>query len=205
MDDRRERIARARIYAICDADGLARMPLASVDVLQLREKHLRREELAAIATRARAACAEHSTLFIVNDDPDLACECGADGVHVGQDDMPVALAREVVGADMLVGLSTHSPAQIDAAQGVADYIGVGPVFATPTKPGRAAVGLELVRHAAAHARIPFFAIGGIDEHNIAAVRGAGAERIAVVRAIGDAADPAAAAERLREVFRVAAA
>ena len=125
---------------------------------------------------------------------------GADGVHVGQDDMPVAQARELAGEDLLLGLSTHAPREIDAAVAGptrVDYIGVGPVHATPTKPGRAAVGLQLVRYAAEHAALPFFAIGGIDAANVGAVLAAGARRIAVVRAIAQAAEPALAAGALR--------
>ncbi len=137
--------------------------------------------------------------LILNDRPDLVAEAGADGVHVGQDDAAVPQARALIGPDRILGLSTHSPAQVDAAAGEPeiDYIGVGPVHATPTKPGRPAVGLDLVRYAAAHAATPFFAIGGIDAGNLAAVRGAGATRIAVVRAITDAPDPEAAARALR--------
>ena len=125
-----------------------------------------------------------------NDSPELFV--GADYVHVGQDDLPVDVARRF---GVAVGLSTHTPEEIDCAD--ADYIGVGPVYATPTKEGRPAVGLELVRYAAEHAQKPWFAIGGIDESNVADVAAAGAERIAVVRAIGDASDPKGAATRLR--------
>ena len=136
---------------------------------------------------------------MINDRPDLAVLADADGVHVGQDDTPVAEARAIVGADRLVGLSTHSPAQVDAAASAGvDYIGVGPVNATPTKPGRPAVGLELVRYAAARAPMPFFAIGGIAAGNVAAVRAAGGERIAVVRALTEASDPEAVAADLLE-------
>jgi thiamine-phosphate pyrophosphorylase len=116
-------------------------------------------------------------------------------VHVGQDDLPPAAVRELVGDDLLVGLSTHAPAEIDAAADV-DYIGVGPVHATPTKPGRPAVGLDLVRYAVANARVPWFAIGGVDAGSAPAVVAAGATRLAVVRAICAAADPGAAAARL---------
>lgn len=148
-----------------------------------------------VILRAAERFARHNMLVIINDRPDLAAAAGADGVHLGQDDMPVGEARAIVGADRLIGLSTHTPEQIDAAAGV-DYVGVGPVYETPTKPGRAAVGLELVRYAADHARVPFFAIGGIEAGNVAAVRAAGAERIAVVRAVADAPDPEAAAREL---------
>jgi thiamine-phosphate pyrophosphorylase len=197
--DRRERLSRARLYLVADTSAAAWIDAAlrgGVDAVQLRAKEAGDDAILRAAAVFRAACDEHGALFILNDRPDLVSAAGADGVHVGQDDVPVPEARALVGDDRIVGLSTHSPAQIDAAAGV-DYIGVGPVHATPTKPGRPAVGLDLVRYAAAHARVPWFAIGGIDESNVAAVREAGATRIAVVRAIAHAADRAAAAEALR--------
>jgi len=131
--------------------------------------------------------------LVVNDRPDLAQLVEADYVHVGQHDVPVRAARRFLAA---VGQSTHTTAEIDASE--ADYVGVGPVFETPTKKGRAPVGVELVRYAAAQARMPWFAIGGIDATNVDAVVAAGAQRIAVVRAIGDADDPERAARELRE-------
>jgi thiamine-phosphate pyrophosphorylase len=153
------------------------------------------------ARRFRAVTAEHGALFILNDRPDLVEIADADGVHVGQDDVAVAQARELVGRDRLVGLSTHSPAQIDrASHDTLDYIGVGPVHATPTKPGRPAVGLELVRYAAEHATLPFFAIGGIDPSNAGSVHAAGARRIAVVRALTHASDPETTACELRALI-----
>jgi len=199
--DRRERLSNASLYLVCDAqpDEFLRAALrGGVEIVQLRVKHGAAAELLRAAERYREITAAHDALLIVNDDPELALAADADGVHVGQDDMPVADAREIVGPDRLIGLSTHTPAQIDAARGV-DYIGVGPVHATPTKPGRPAVGLELVRYAASHARVPFFAIGGIDPGNVDAVRAAGASRIAVVRALTQAGDPEAAARALQGV------
>jgi thiamine-phosphate pyrophosphorylase len=199
MDERRERLANARLYLVCDEqpDRFLHAALrGGVQIVQLRIKSAAGDELISAARRTAAACAEHGALFILNDRPELAREAGADGVHVGQDDMPVAAARELIGDQLLIGLSTHSPAQVDAAAGV-DYIGVGPVHATPTKPGRPAVGLELVAYAATHARVPFFAIGGIDAGNAATVRDAGAERIAVVRALTESHDAEAAARSLR--------
>jgi thiamine-phosphate pyrophosphorylase len=201
-DQRRAALAGAGLYLICDASQLDRAPLEHVDILQLREKRAPRPALVAAARRARRRCAEHGVLFVVNDDPVLAVLAGADGVHLGQDDMPVPEARTIVGPDRLIGLSTHTPGEVDGARGV-DYIGVGPIHATPTKPGRPAVGLALVRHAAAHAAVPFFAIGGIHPGNVAAVRAAGARRIAVVRALAAAPDPAAVARALREEAPVA--
>lgn len=168
-----------------------------MDIVQARSQDPSPAALRAIRDRCRAAGA----LFIVNDDPALAAEIDADGVHVGQDDIGVARARDTVGAGRLIGLSTHSETQIEDANGV-DYIGVGPVWATPTKPSYAPVGLELVRYAAAHARVPFFAIGGIDPGNATEVFAAGAHGISVVRAIGRAQDPRAAATALREAASV---
>ena len=201
VNERRERLGRARLYLVCDERPDAFLEAAlrgGVDVVQLRIKHGSDEQIISAARRYATVCRRAGALLIVNDRPDLARTVGADGVHVGQDDPAVAQAREIVGPECLVGLSTHSPAQIDAAgaQDV-DYIGVGPVHATPTKPGRPAVGLELVRYAAAHAEVPFFAIGGIDAGNVGAVHAAGARRVAVVRALTEADDAEAAARALK--------
>jgi thiamine-phosphate pyrophosphorylase len=166
-----------------------------VDLIQIRDKDLADPELIPVLHEARQVTRRLGVPLVVNDRPDLAALVGADYVHVGQDDLPVEVARCF---GVAVGLSTHTPEHIDQAE--ADYIGVGPVHATPTKEGRSAVGLDLVRHAAAHARQPWFAIGGIDETNVAAVVAAGAQRIAVVRAIGDASDPESAAAGLRSVL-----
>jgi len=200
---RRERLNAAALYLICDdrPDAFLEAVLgAGVDILQLRMKDGSDERVLAAARRFRAACSRHGALFVLNDRPDLAAAADADGVHVGQDDLPVATARRTVGARRLVGLSTHSPAQVDAAGPGVDYIGVGPVYATPTKPGRPAVGLELVRYAVAHAPVPFFAIGAISESNVADVAEAGATRIAVVRALTEAADAGRAARLLRRAI-----
>jgi thiamine-phosphate pyrophosphorylase len=198
----RDALDAARLYLVCDEQTDAFLERAlggGVDIVQLRLKDADDEMILATARRYAAVCHAHGVPLILNDRPDLVATAGADGVHIGQDDVAVAQARALVGADRIVGLSTHSPAQIDAAgaEPEIDYIGVGPVHATPTKPGRPAVGLELVRYAAAHAATPFFAIGGIDAGNAAAVRTAGATRIAVVRAITDADDPEGAARALR--------
>jgi thiamine-phosphate pyrophosphorylase len=169
-----------------------------VNVVQLREKHLPDDELVSVAHATRALCERIGALLIVNDRPGVALEAGAHGVHVGQDDMPVADVREIVGPDALIGLSTHGEREIDAQDASeADYIAVGPVHQTPTKPGRAAVGVQLVRYAVAHARRPFFAIGGIDPSNLGEVLAAGARRVVVLRAIAAADDPRSAARELR--------
>ena len=202
MSDLRDVLRAARLYLVCGEQTdafLERALHGGVDIVQLRLKDADDETTVATARRYVAVCRAHGVPLILNDRPDLVSATGADGVHVGQDDVPVAQARALVGPDRIVGLSTHSPAQIDAAaaQAEVDYIGVGPVHATPTKPGRPAVGLDLVRYAAAHAATPYFAIGGIDAGNVVTVRSAGATRIAVVRAITDAPDPEAAARALR--------
>ncbi len=205
----RERLRTARLYFCCDArprgedpEPLLRAALAGgVDIVQLREKSLPRREIELAAQTFRRLCDTHSALFIVNDSPELARACNADGVHVGQDDATVAEAREALGAESIVGHSTHSEEQIAAsAELPVDYLSVGPVWETPTKEGRPAVGLELVSHAAGSAPHPFFAIGGIDPSNAAQVVEAGAQRLGVVRAIRDAKAPAAAAEALRRAL-----
>jgi thiamine-phosphate pyrophosphorylase len=204
VPDLRDALRAARLYLVCGEQPdafLERALRGGVDIIQLRLKDVGDKAIVATARRYAAVCGTYGVPLILNDRPDLVAAAGADGVHVGQDDMPVAQARGLVGPDRVVGLSTHSPAQVDAAatEPEIDYIGVGPVHATPTKPGRPAVGVDLVRYAAAHAVTPFFAIGGIDAGNVVAVRAAGAARIAVVRAITDAADPEAAARALRSV------
>jgi thiamine-phosphate pyrophosphorylase len=198
--DRHQRLRTARLYLVCDErpdEFLGIVLGAGVDIVQLRMKDASDEEIVAAGRRFARATARHEALFILNDRPDLVSAAGADGVHVGQDDVSVADARRIVGPDRLLGLSTHTPEQVDAAAGApVDYIGVGPVHETATKPGRPAVGLALVRYAAQHASVPFFAIGGISPANVNAVRDAGARRIAVVRALTDAPDPALAARSL---------
>ncbi len=168
-----------------------------VEIVQLRIKDGTDESILETASRYRRLCAESGALLIVNDRPDLARAADADGVHIGQEDDSVRTARAIVGPERLIGLSTHSPEQVaDAGRVGVDYIGVGPVHATPTKPGRPAVGLELVHYAASHSVLPFFAIGGITIENITAVRAAGARRAAVVRALSEASDPQATARAL---------
>jgi thiamine-phosphate pyrophosphorylase len=204
---RRERLRTARLYFVCDArprggdpEPMLRSALSGgVDIVELREKELDRRAIEVAGATFRRLCDTYSALFIVNDDPALARSCRADGVHLGQDDMAVADAREALGHDALIGLSTHSREQIDGARG-ADYISVGPVWETRTKEGRPAVGLELIRYAAQQAPLPFYAIGGIDTSNARQVVEAGARRLCVVRAIRDADDPASAAAELRRAF-----
>jgi thiamine-phosphate pyrophosphorylase len=203
--DRRARLNRARLYFVADRAGMDRAlegALAGgVDLFQLRDKEAGDDELLDAAARGAELCRAHDALFVLNDRPDLAAACGADGVHVGQEDMPVARARELVGPEAIVGLSTHSIPQAEAgAQSGADYIAVGPVHATPTKQGRPAIGLDPVAYAARQIALPWFAIGGLEQANVAEVVGAGARRIVVVRAIAQANDPEAAARELRVIL-----
>jgi len=208
---RRERLRTARLYFVCDArppgdlEGLLRAALGGgVDIVQLREKSLDRDEIERAAATFRRVADTFSALFILNDDPELARICDADGVHVGQDDVAAEEARELLGPDAVIGLSTHSEEQIAAAaERPVDYISVGPIWETPTKAGRPAVGLELINHAAEHVAHPFFAFGGIEPANAEQVVRGGAQRLCAVRAIRDAADPSAAATALRRAFAAA--
>src|SRR4051795_4253152 len=202
----RERVADTRLYLVCDARPRAFLDAAlrgGADLIQLRDKTLSDDELVAAAKTFRTAADTHGALFILNDRPDLVAACDADGVHVGQDDATPAAARALVGPDRIVGRSTHAPAQADAAQADpdVDYLAVGPVHATPTKPGRPAAGLDYVAYAAAHARKPWFAIGGLHAGNLGEVVARGATRAVVVRAITEAQDPQAAAEALAAALK----
>jgi thiamine-phosphate pyrophosphorylase len=206
--DRRQLLADARIYLCTDARErqgdlpafLDAVLAAGVDIVQLRQKGMEaRAELAALEVFA-AACSRHGRLLAVNDRADIAYAARPDILHLGQDDLPVRYAREILGPDVLIGRSTHTPEQVTAATqepGV-DYFCVGPCWPTPTKPGRPAPGLDLVRTVAARrpAR-PWFAIGGIDHERLDEVLAAGAERIVVVRVITEAEDPRAAAAALK--------
>lgn len=204
-DGRRALLRRCHLYLVTSpVDGLeavvAAALAAGVRLVQYRAKPdapLDDRHRFEQANALRQLCHRHGALFLINDRIDLALAVGADGVHLGQGDLPPSVARRLLGPDRLIGRSTHRLA--DLRQAVADgcdYVGVGPVNATPTKPGREPVGLAYVTQAAAECPLPFFAIGGIDPGNLAAVRSAGADRVAVVRAITAAADPGAAVAAL---------
>lgn len=191
-------VARARLAAGSLAELVPELAAAGVDMVQLREKEMEAADLLRVGEPVASACREAGVVFVVNDRPDVALALGADGVHLGQNDLPVEVARRVL-PEAIVGRSTHARLEIDRelAARRCDYLAVGPVHATPTKLGRPGVGIELVAYAASRANLPWFAIGGLNESNLAAALDAGARRIVVVRAITEAADPVAVAARLR--------
>ena len=212
LERRRRRLDEARLYFVCDArphgndaEPVLRAALQNgTEMIQLRDKQLGDAALVEAARPFRALADEQEALFMLNDRPDLVEQCGADGVHLGQEDMPLPDARRLLPTSALLGLSTHSREQIEAAHELGDdgpdYLSVGPIWETPTKEGRAATGLELIDTGARIARLPWFAIGGIDTENIGEVVAAGARRIVVVRAIRDAEDAARAARVLRDAL-----
>lgn len=195
-------LAGRRLY-LCTPDRphlasfLAACIRGGVDVVQLRDKVLDARPLVERARLARSVCRDHGVPFILNDRPDLALECEADGVHVGQDDASPALARRILGPEAVVGLSTHAPHELDASvTEPVDYVSAGPVAATPTKPGRAGTGLEYLTYAAARAVRPVFVTGGVTPETVGAMVGASARRLVVVRWLTEAADPEAHARSL---------
>ena len=201
-------LAGRRLY-LCTPDrpDLERFVAAcvrgGVDVVQLRDKQLEAGPLLVRARSLAATCRDLGVPFVLNDRPDLALECGADGVHVGQDDAPAALCRRILGPGPVVGLSTHAPAQLEAAAAEpVDYVSVGPVVATPTKPGRRGVGLGYVTAAAGSGR-PFFVTGGATPSSVAGIVAAGGTRVVVVRWLTEAADPEVAARALRAALDTA--
>jgi thiamine-phosphate pyrophosphorylase len=212
--DLRARLAAARLYLCTDArerqgDLAAFLDAvlgSGVDIVQLRQKGLEAGQELRFLEVFRAACEKHGALLAVNDRADVAYAAGADVLHLGQDDLPVATARQILGPGPLIGLSTHAEPETAAASASSgiDYFCVGPVWPTPTKPGRPAPGLGLVRYAAAmELSRPWFAIGGIAEENLGQVLEAGARRVVVVRVITDVRAPAAAAANLAARLREA--
>ena len=200
-------IRNAKLYVIVDRAALGgRDPVETAaaaarggaDVIQWRDKQAPDGEFLEVARRLREQTRKQGVLFVVNDRVAVALESQADGIHVGHEDLPVPQVRVLVGDSMLIGRSTHSIEEaLEAERQGADYIGVGPVFPTPTKPGYKAVGLELVRQVKEKIGIPWVAIGGIDLENAGLVSSAGAACVAVVRAVAAASDPEAAARSLK--------
>lgn len=200
--DPRRRLQDAQLYLLCDEIDEARLEAAlrgGVDLVELLERDASDDrELLEAAARLRPICDRHGALLMLNNRPDLVISADADGVHIERPDIDLARARTLIGPDRLLGLSTRSPAEIDAAQGApVDYLSVGPVHATPLRPQATPVGHTLVTYASRHCVLPFFAVGGIEPHNAGAVAAAGAHRVAVSRAIINSGDPQRAAAVLR--------
>jgi thiamine-phosphate pyrophosphorylase len=195
MSTAQQVLAQCRLYLVTSprpdlVEVVEQSLLGGVRLVQLREKNSSAHEIMRLGRAIRELCTDHGALFILNDRPDLALALECDGVHVGQEDAEVALARRILGPDAVIGRSTHHPTEAAAALAEgADYIGIGPVYATPTKAGREPVGLEYVRYCAEQIALPGFAIGGLDLENVDRVLQAGGTRVAVVRAIMDAPDP----------------
>jgi len=204
-----DRLAGRNLY-LCTADRpdladfVAACIAGGVDLVQLRDKDLADRPLLRRARRLADVCRERGVPFIVNDRPDLALACGADGVHVGQDDVPPAVARRILGPEAIVGLSTHAPAELDAAAAEpVDYLSAGPVQATPTKPGRPGTGTGYLAYAAAHATRPWFVTGGVTPATVPGLVEAGVARFVVVRFLTGAADPLTATRALRRAVDAA--
>lgn len=197
-------LAGRRLY-LCTPDRpdllrfVAEAIAGGVDVVQLRDKALEARPLIHRARHLHQVCRDHGVPFIVNDRPDLALEIGADGVHVGQDDAPAALARRILGPGAIVGLSTHAPSELEAALDEdLDYLSAGPVAATPTKPGRPGTGIGYAGWAAKRSTMPVFVTGGVRPETVRELATAGVAHFVVVRYVTEATDPRAAARRLRQ-------
>ncbi|MEO1592877.1 MAG: thiamine phosphate synthase [Cyanobacteria bacterium J06632_22] len=205
--DLRQQLHRAQTYLVTSPHenllGVVEAALkGGIEIVQHREKTANDETRLQLACELRALCHRYGALFIVNDRVDLARAAEADGVHLGQQDLPMAAARDILGPHKIVGRSTTNPDELARAVAEkADYIGVGPFFETPTKPGKAASGPDYVRYALAQATMPFFVIGGVNLENLDTVTAAGATRVALVRAIMQAEDPAAASRHLHQKMR----
>jgi thiamine-phosphate pyrophosphorylase len=202
-------IADCRLY-LCTPDRpdlaafVAACIAGGVDIVQLREKRLEAGPLLERARVVRDVCTGARVPFILNDRPDLALGVGADGVHVGQDDAPVDLARRILGPDRIVGLSTHGEDDLTGALAAdVSYISAGPVEATPTKPGRPGTGLGYLRLATERSSVPVFVTGGVTPERVPALAEAGARNFVVVRYLTEASDPLGAARRLREAIDTA--
>jgi thiamine-phosphate pyrophosphorylase len=208
LNQRLQRLAHARLYAIVDTGYVAldRVPfmteqlvLGGVDLIQLRAKKQSLTVIAELGAKMRGLIPAGGPIFILNDHPELVAEMGADGIHVGQDDLSVAEARSRAGGNVIVGKSTHALEQaIVAEKEGADYIGVGPIFATPTKPNYVPVGLGLIGQVRGAVRVPQFCIGGVNEKTLPEVIAAGAQRVVIVSALLKSEDVPAYCLRVRE-------
>lgn len=211
MKSRKSLLKRSQLYLILDKPALAGRSLKNVciaasygkiDLIQLRDKQGDRRNVLDLAIRLAKMLRRTKTLFIVNDNLDVAVASGADGLHLGQDDLPIAEARKILGKDYIIGISCHSLAQaLEAQNAGADYIGIGPVYRTATKPEYKPIGLKILRQLKGKIKIPYFAIGDIKRENVKEIIAAGSRRIAVCRAILGASDPKTAAKQLSEILK----
>jgi thiamine-phosphate pyrophosphorylase len=198
---RYQKLLQAQLYLVtAPADHLLPVVEAALrgglPLVQYRDKEGDDRDRIVMAQKLKDLCHRYGALFLINDRVDLALAVDADGVHLGQQDLPIAVARNLLGSHRIIGRSTTNPDEMARALAEgADYIGVGPVYATPTKPDKAAAGLDYVSYAAEHSPIPFFAIGGIDISNVDAVIAAGGKRVAIVRALMQADDPTAMSQQ----------
>lgn len=199
-------LEKRRLYLCTNArsdieDFLAQCIDGGVDIVQLREKDLEARGLFEMAARCQAVCAERSVPFIMNDRPDLALALGADGVHVGQDDVTVDVCRAILGDDAIIGLSTHASDELAAAISErVTYLSAGPIEATPTKPGRPGTGIAYATEAVGVSPVPVFVTGGVTAQRVPELVAAGVEHFVVVRALTHADDPYAAAKALRRAI-----
>ena len=197
MKSRKNLLKKSLLYLILDKPGLAKFSFNSVGVVQLRDKASAKSQVLNSALKLAKCLSKTKTLFIVNDYVDVALLSGSDGVHLGQDDLPLKQARSLLGKDKIIGISCHNLRQaLKAQREGADYIGIGPVYPSDTKPEYKAIGLRVLRQLRGKIKIPYFAIGSINESNIKEITAAGARRIAVCRAILKADDPNRAAGQL---------
>jgi thiamine-phosphate pyrophosphorylase len=193
-------VARASVGERFLAELIPELAAAGVDLVQLREKEMEAGDILRAGAPVRDACREAGIPFIVNDRPDVAVALEADGVHLGQNDLPVDVGRRIVG-DAIVGVSTHSEPEIDRASAQRiDYVAVGPVHSTATKPGRPGTGLDLVRYAARVVAVPWFVTGNMNAATLPEAMEAGARRAVVVRGITEAPDPVSAAAELKAIL-----
>lgn len=197
MHSRKILLKKSLLYLIVDKPGFSGLVPCGVGIFQLRDKSSSKARLLSSAIRLVKFLRNSGSLFIVNDHIDVAVLSGADGVHLGQGDLPLEEVRMLLGKDKVIGISCHNLSQaLKAQEKGADYIGIGPIYPTATKPGCRPVGLKVLRRLKGKIKIPYFAIGGIGEKNINEVLAAGARRIAVSRSVLKAKDPAGAARRL---------
>ncbi|MDE3132668.1 MAG: thiamine phosphate synthase [Acidobacteriota bacterium] len=202
LENPRARLAEARLYLLCEGVDEPRLDAAlrgGVDIVELLDDGAQSDaQVLAAAARLRPICERHGALLMLNNRPALVAAAGADGVHIDKPGLDLEAARAAIGPGKLLGASAHGPAEIDAAQQLPlDYISVGPVHATPVRPRATPVGHALITYASRNSKLPFFAVGGIEPHNTGAVAAAGAQRIAVVRAISESSDPERSAAVLR--------